>query len=117
MGRGKMGDVIAFRPSEKSEEAINLLIKSKEAKNKSDAVNQLIEKGLSPQSELGEETGVIVQCPIRPVPFPPKNPIMNISLPVDSSVCKTCSKYPCDSWGHIQSWARVSPKTTIATTP
>jgi len=100
-----MGNVITFRPSEKSDEAINLLLKNKEAKNKSDAVNQLIEKGLSSQSEqLEDVTGLIIPCPMR-------------EAQVDSSVCKTCHKYPCDTWEDIKSWARVSPRTTTATTP
>jgi len=111
LGRGKL-KTIGFRPSEKSDEAINLLLKNKEAKSKSEAVNILIERGLSSQSELGEATGIIVQCPMRPVPFPPKKPFQNINLPVDSSICKTCSKYPCDAWKDIESWAKVSPRTT-----
>jgi len=103
MACGKMGDVIGFRPSKKADEAINLLVKSKKAKSKSDAVNQLIEKGLSSQSEqLEDVTGLIIPCPMR-------------EAQVDTSVCQTCHKHPCDTWGHIKSWARVSPKTAVTT--
>jgi len=110
--------MMGFRPTEKSQDVIKAYIKENKV-NQTQAINELIAKSskLGDAPTLGEGTGIIVQCPIRPLPFPIDNPIMKLRLPVDSSVCKTCSKYPCDSWGHVESWAKYSPKTAIATTP
>lgn len=97
-----MGKVTCFRPSEKAEQAIVSLVKEKKAKNKSDAVNQLIQKALEPQLEfppktddrkIPETTGILVACELRSIPVPYDEPFVLWKPPVDSSVCKTCPKY------------------------
>lgn len=118
MARGKMSKPIAFRPTEKTVEAIDVLLKNKEAKDRTEAVNKLIEKGLEhPRTEGEEPTGIILHCPLRLLPYPLEEPISLWKVPVDSSVCKTCHKHPCSSWEEQKSWERINPKSMIKTTP
>lgn len=72
--------VVAFRPSNKTKEAIDLLLKQKKAKSKSDAVNQLIELAIEsegktfPQLEHpeGEEGKTVLwRCSYIPQPSMP----------------------------------------------
>ena len=46
---------VAFRPTEKAREAIKKLVTEKKAKNKSDAVNKLIDRGIQLEHPKGED--------------------------------------------------------------
>lgn len=63
-----------------------------------------------PKLEAKGITGKLIQCPLRSVPVPYEKPFVFWKAPVDSSVCKTCHKYPCESWKDLLSWQRTEPK-------
>lgn len=107
--------VVTFRPSKEINSIIKRLVKQGKAKNKSDAVNKLLLKEASSSMEEMKATGIIIQCPMRPVSFPPTNPYLKINLSVDSSVCKTCQSNPCDAWKDVKTWDVISPATKITT--
>lgn len=97
---------IIFTPTERTLALISEYMNKHDIKNKSIAINKLIE---SPINEATEGiTGQIIACPLRVLPFPINRPIMTLRLPIDSSVCKSCSKKPCDSWLHIESWSKYN---------
>lgn len=97
---------IIFTPSERTLALISEYMNKHNITNKSIAINKLVE---SPINEATEETtGIIIACPLRILPFPIDRPIMTLRLPIDSSVCKSCSKKPCDSWLHIESWSKTN---------
>ena len=81
----------------------------------------LVEKGLT-HSEMGgitsspSATGIIINCPLRPLPIPYEKPFVTWKVPIDSTVCKTCPKYPCESWDIILSDKRLSDNETIKKT-
>ena len=81
----------------------------------------LVEKGLT-HSEMGgitsspSATGIIIKCPLRAMPVPYEKPFVTWKVPVDSSVCKTCPKYPCESWDEIFSEKRLSDMGAIKKT-
>jgi len=130
----EIAKIIGFRPTEKALEKINEAMK-KEGLNKSQAIVFLIERETpKPQLEHAPEkaggrnikcphchgtvvlstplnvldaTGTIVQCPMRPLPVPYEKPFVTWKAPVDASVCKTCSKYPCETWEIIESEKRL----------
>jgi len=62
---------------------------------------------LSAPLNVLDAVGTIVQCPIRPVAVPYESPFVIWKAPVDASVCKTCSKYPCETWEIIESEKRL----------
>ena len=81
----------------------------------------LVEKGLTHSDTGGSTssrsaTGIIINCPLRPLPIPYEKPLVTWKVPVDSSVCKTCRKYPCERWNIILSEKRLSDKGLIKKT-
>jgi len=111
---------IPFRPTEQARNIIKTYMKEHSLKSRSQAVNEIIEKSatqLEPSEKLGDATGTIINCPLRPLPIPLEKPFATWKVPVDSSVCRTCDKYPCETWKQQFSWERINPKAAHATTP
>lgn len=107
--RAKYGEAHAKAPDSK----LIQRIKELEAE-----IEQLRKAPIAPKLDAVEQpklkgkgvTGMLIQCPLRPVPVPYEKPFVFWRAPVDSSVCKTCDKYPCESWEDLLSWQRTEPK-------
>lgn len=120
--------LLSIRPQALSQNLINY-IDSQLRKNKDATVTglivELMQKGLN-LSDTGEKhslpTGAIIECPIRPTPIPicawcdSCSNVVYMKAKVDSSVCKTCPKYPCETWEIILSEQRLSDKGLIKKT-
>lgn len=98
---------IAFRPSDKALAILKDYMKTNNLKSKSQAVNDIIEQ--HQKVEFSEEvTGVLIHCRLRPYWVDaPVLPFIELAL-VDTSVCKSCPRYPCEAWKMSESWERVT---------
>lgn len=97
--------MIGFRPSASSLAILKAYMKEHNIKSKSKAVNEILEAYKQPFSE--EVTGTSVACPLRPMTFELFSETITINTDVDTSVCKGCSKYPCETWEGIFSERRL----------
>jgi len=104
--------------SDKAKTIIDIYMKEHNLTSRSQAVNEIVKSFQPDQFEkLGDATGTIINCPLRPLPIPLEKPFATWKVPVDSSVCRTCDKYPCETWKQQNSWERINPKAAHATTP
>lgn len=106
-----MTQVIPFRPTEKTLAIVENYMKEHNIKSRSKAVNAVLEQFQQPMPE--GYTGQLISCPLRPAIFCQDCPFdfdkyMHVKGLVDSSVCKTCQKYPCESWEQIESERRIT---------
>lgn len=104
-----------FRPTIKASKIIDAYMLEHKPKNTSIAINKIIEQFLSPKPE--GFTGDLVSCPMRPYPLCDDCSLcegMVINAVVDSSVCKTCTKYPCETWKNIESEKRIATYARLA---
>lgn len=98
-----------FRPTDKSNGIIESYVREHKSKSASIAINNIIEQFLSPLPE--GVTGDLVSCPIRPYPICDDCSLCEgivLHALVDSSVCKSCMKYPCETWENIESEKRIA---------
>lgn len=117
--------IMSFRPTLKIQQHILSELEKEaqkpksERKTKSDIVNELLENAVSSSRQEGNETpsepstGILIKCPRQTVPVPYGDPWIVWQAPVDSSVCKGCSAYPCESWENIFSEKNVHPENPI----
>jgi len=101
LGGKQVVEVIPFRPTDKALAIVADYMKENKVKSRSQAVNEILQQHKQPMPE--EYTGQLIDCPMRFVMFCDNCPFdfgeyMHVKAPVDSSVCKTCPKYPCESW-------------------
>lgn len=117
---GEMPKIYNFRKDRLSEECLVHIQKEvRKGKTKTDVIIDLIEKGFKSYSgheptkqeekpqqakELLEHaTGLILNCPdYKPLEVRTLAVTYFYIRKVDSSVCKTCPKYPCEAWRHIR---------------
>jgi hypothetical protein len=104
---------IAFRPTDELQKYIDAETKKDKTKSESQILNELFEKCLSYLGLAKEDqimapsqlpTGTILECPLRPmtVQILKGGTWVYPKREVDSSVCKTCPSYPCESWKQLE---------------
>lgn len=130
MAKVVIGKTISLRPTTEETNNLRSYMKKQNFKKPSEALKQILKDELpklekdklepqleqKPRSEslpllrqIEDATGLLLACPLRSIPVPYENPIVHWKAPVDTSVCKTCSKYPCESWQDYESWKKFNP--------
>lgn len=110
--------LIPFKASEKALTNLKQYMTDNNMKSRSGAVNDILEKWgtKTPSDPSGEgiatselPTERLIECPIRTVAFCVDclRHRLRVKAPVDTSVCRSCQKYPCESWKWIESEDRV----------
>jgi len=114
-GSAILKSVVPFRPTEKASEIIKAYMTENKLKSKSKAVTEIIERFKAPLPE--GVTGNLVSCPMRPYAICDDFSLCEgivINAVVDSSVCKTCLRYPCETWKNIESEKRIATYARLA---
>lgn len=116
---------IGIRPTDQLQHYVDSELEKNPKKKKSEIIIELCEKGLSysgQQTTAGEKkpssppTGIILECELRRRPVRIASWSKNWVYPrqfVDSSVCKTCPKYPCEEWECIFTEKRLFPDSPL----
>lgn len=118
-----MTDRITLRKSAIPQTVIDYIdSRLKEDKNTTQTgiIVDLLAKAVSHSGQEGATpsqipTGIIIECPMRPTTVPIcwcSNCFNTVYMKqqVDSSVCKTCPKYPCEPWEDIFAQKRMDPE-------
>lgn len=117
---------ISFRPTPKISKYVDSQQQKHPKKKPSHIIIEMLELAISRSGQEGKSslpTGIILQCPARSFSLGTflKSAYGTICVPkgvywkppVDSSVCKTCSKYPCETWEWILSGKRCFPNNPL----
>lgn len=133
MGKVVIGKTLSLRPTKREAQNLVLYMEKHKLKKATFALKKILteltleDKTTTPQlerekpvespfSQTSKATGILIKCPLRAIGVPYEKPFVHWKPPVDTSVCKTCSKYPCESWEDIESWKRTARPTTQPTT-
>ena len=108
---------IGFRPTDQIQEYIDSQLKKDSTKSKAEIIRELCEQAISYSGQEGKSpsqipTGIVLECELRRTPVRIASWSKSVVYPrqfVDSSICKTCPKYPCEEWKWIFTEKRLNP--------